>query len=297
MTPTPAAAGVYLQSSELMRFELTPDDPLHLTVPKQKFTLEGFQNPSDDSWVEANTGVLETNVLGKLNVAVYKRKRLYVGVVIVNEKNGTINGADIPQEAILAYLKKVYQQAVCEVTALRLPPRSVSFDDGNGKLDIGYVAANGEQTLTWTTSEQNAIIEDFTEDAKTYDRIVFLVAKPNLNKFAGVSGIMNGADQQFAFVFADALVAQVPNTTIEEKAALVTHEVGHSLGLAHTQEVDAITRTITSSIVDADNIMHPLIDRVGTLNKIRKDLGRVSPPYSDRDQWTTVNSNLKVEAP
>lgn len=145
--------------------------------------------------------------LAMFKVQVYEKKKKTVAVRLVHETNYT--STNVSDASIIAFLKKVYKQAVFEFVLTRLPAKTVAFDlDGDGTIDVN----------SWMSAEMRKVRDACKDDR--YDYNIFLVDNPSDGSF----GFMDYR-QRYGFVHPGAM-------SNPEKS--FAHELGHgAFGLTH----------------------------------------------------------------
>ncbi len=238
----------------------------------------------DKALVKADDSKLTDPNFGEMRVSVHNKRKLRIAIAPVSDTSGNINApTNWNFEAIKWKLIQVYKQAVIEVEVKLLNPGTVTFDGvGNGledgALDAGTPPANKDDEcdlglIIHNTDEQKAIMNAFAPliARGDYDKIVFITGKSNLPFYRGIAEVK---EQPYSFIFPDVAGADTAKT--------VAHELGHSLALEHTQQLDHCGKLI-GAVVDKDNIMHPYVTAdIWCLRKYQWD--RLNPPVKNTTQ-------------
>jgi hypothetical protein len=202
ITPASAASNVYFVVTAGSSVSVSPSPA---TTSPQTVTFTG--SAEGYSIVHAKLGSSgPTGVdAGVMRVEAYGRDSYRVAVRVIHETN--YNSTDPYTAAELeSYLDGVvYNQAVVDFDVNKLDPMTLHFDlNGDGKLD----------TSSWRTLEEEVIINN-CDPGSPYEKVVFIVNRPNTNKCGCAS-----AGGRYAFVFPD-MGCDNRNTT--------AHELGHAI--------------------------------------------------------------------
>ncbi|MCL2103666.1 MAG: matrixin family metalloprotease [Kiritimatiellaeota bacterium] len=172
-------------------------------------------------------------MVAELTIVPYHKKEITVGIRCVHEPSWNKNSKEI--EGVEDYLNNVYRQACVKVNVIYLPTMEISFDwDNDGSLDFS----------NWNNAEMQAIwnVADNTE----CDFVIFLVSNFSRPRMDG--GMWLG--QRYGFVSA----------TGWKGLLSVAHELGHGIGLSHTE------------MRDKDNLMYPnFLNAHPAMMKLRKN--------------------------